>query len=586
MLFFNAPPAQQAAIVYEAPSTPYLAALSQASQVCGPGSLEDVLNHLFIDQMLQNPQLLTSIGLFEPLGLHEHNRYLNDFSTENAYREVDLAKSYWISLQVFSLGSLSQEQELTRQLISNRLKELIDGEEFLFHGYPINQQWGVTQRVSALFMNSHPLKEPEDVQNFIFRLGQIDSQFQQVIERMEYQREKGIAPPQFAIAKVIASIQKWIEIPVEKNPFYIRLASQSEEVLLKAKNVIENLVYPAYRRLQSYLEQRLGQLDRNDGVWALPNGDRYYAYLLRMHTTLPLTAEEIHQIGLREVERIEKEIQHLLEQEDLYQPNLTLGEHFQQFGQNPQYFYENTEEGRRECLKKFEEILLRSREKLGPLFPMQPKAALVIRSVPSFEANGATAAYYSSPSVDGSRPGTFYVNLGNLKSNPKFAMETIAVHEGEPGHHFERALAMEANTHIMRKLASNSAYVEGWALYVEKLAYEQGFYSSTMDQIGHLQYELIRAARLVVDTGIHWKKWTREEAAEYLIRVTGMDDLGAISEIERYFVMPGQACSYKLGQLKILELREEAKQKLGDQFDLREFHADILKRGCLPLWML
>jgi uncharacterized protein (DUF885 family) len=381
-------------------------------------------------------------------------------------------------------------------------------------------------------------------------------------------------------------MEKWIAIPTENNPFYTRLAGQSEKVLKEARQILEKNVHPAYQMLHKYLSEYLTHLEREDGVWSLPNGDAYYAYMLKCHTTLDLSAKEIHEMGIKEVARIEKEIGALLKLEGLWKSELSIGAHLQQLGKNPKYFYPNTDEGRQECLKEFEMILARSREKLGPLFSLKPKSAVNIEAVPSYEANGAPAAYYMSPSVDGSRPGTFFVNLRDLNAVPIYRMETLAVHEGEPGHHFERSLAMESDTHILRKLATNAAYCEGWALYCEKLAYEQGFYSTSVSKIGHLQDELLRAARLVVDTGIHWKRWTREEAIDYLGKVTGMHSLDVISEIERYFVMPGQACSYKIGQLKILEMRKEAKERLGDQFDLREFHSDILKRGVLPLSML
>ena len=574
------------AIVYEQPSTPYLAAMVQKSGVCISGSIEDLFNRLFVDQMLESPQGLTRLRLFEPFGIRKHNRELDDYSVEASYRALDIAKAYWIEVETYPTDKLTAEQELSRRLVAYQLQETISGEKFLFHGYPVNQMFGITQRLSSLFLNAQPLRDEEDVQNYLVRLGKIGKQFEEVIEKMEYQREKGIVPPRFAIAKALAGIEKWIGIPIEKCPFYTRLASQSEEILKTAKRVVEKKVYPAYRALHKYLEKYLAEIKREDGVWALPDGDEYYAYVLKCHTTLDLSPKEIHEMGLKEVVRIEKEIGALLKLEGLWKENLSIGAHLQELGKNPKYFYANTDEGREECLKEFGKILERSREKLGPLFTLKPKAPVNIEAVPSYEANGAPAAYYMSPSVDGSRPGTFFVNLRDLNAVAKYRIETLAVHEGEPGHHFERSLALESDTHILRKLVTNAAYCEGWALYCEKLAYEQGFYSNSLSKIGHLQDELLRAARLVVDTGIHWKRWSREKAIDYLASVTGMHSLDVVSEIERYFVLPGQACSYKIGQMKILDMRKEAKERLGDQFDLRAFHSDILKRGVLPLSML
>jgi uncharacterized protein (DUF885 family) len=586
MFFCGSYPSPIPAIVHEQPATPYLAAMNKKSGICIPGSIEELFNRLFVDQMLEHPQSLTNLGIFESLGVRQHNRNLDDYSIDASFRMIELAKNYWGEVETYPTEHLSADQELSRQLIAYQLEKTIEGEKFLFHGYPINQMRGATQRLTSLFLTSQPLRDSEDVKNYIVRLGKIGTQFEEVIERMEYQREKGIVPPRFAIAKAIASLEKWIGIPTEKCPFYTRLADQSEAVLKEAKQVVEKKVYPAYRSLHKYLEKYLAQVEREDGVWALPDGDGYYAYMLKCHTTLDLSAKEIHEMGIQEVERIEKEIAGLLKMEGLWNPEKSIGEHLQALGKDPKYFFPNTDEGRQECLKEFGLILERSREKLGPLFSLKPNSPVNIEAVPAFEANGAPAAYYMSPSVDGSRPGTFFVNLQDLNAVPKYRMETLAIHEAEPGHHFERSLAMESNTHILRKLATNNAYVEGWALYCEKLAYEEGFYSSPVSQIGHLQDELLRAARLVVDTGIHWKRWSREEAIDYLGRVTGMYPLDVVTEIERYFVLPGQACSYKIGQMKILALRKEAKERLGDQFDLRKFHSEILERGVLPLSML
>ena len=322
---------------------------------------------------------------------------------------------------------------------------------------------------------------------------------------------------------------------------------------------------------------------RENGVWALPSGGAYYTYLLNEYTTL--TAEKIHEIGLQEVERIEKKIIDLLKQQGLWKQQVSIGAYLQELNKNHVFSFANTEEERELCLKKIEEIVSRAEEKLGDLFSVKPKALPIIKLVQHGEKGEGTAAYYIR-SMDGSHPGTLFVNLSGPQMLPSFQMETIAIHEGVPGHHYQRSLQMESDSHILRKWFDNAAYVEGWALYAEMLAYEEGFYSSLFNQIGHLQSELRRAARLVVDTGIHWKRWSRGEAIVYMGQVVGLSPSDVDAEIECCFVTPGKACAYKIGQMKILELREEEKQRLGDQFDLKEFHSRILNRGVLPLSML
>jgi len=319
-----------------------------------------------------------------------------------------------------------------------------------------------------------------------------------------------------------------------------------------------------------------------NGVWA-PSGDAYYAYLLRAYTTL--TADKIHEIGLQEVARIENKIIDLLKQQGLWKQEVSIGAYLQELNKNHAFFFANTEEDRELCLKKFEEIVSRAEDKLGALFSAKPKAPPTIKLASAGEIEKRTAAYYI-PSMDGSLPGTFFVNLSDPQRLPSFQMETIAIHEGVPGHHYQRSLQMESDSHILRKSFYNAAYVEGWALYAEMLAYEEGFYSSLFDQIGHLQSELRRAARLVVDTGIHWKQWSREGAIAYMDKVVGLPLSDVEAEIECCFVTPGKACAYKIGQMKIFELREEGKKRLGDQFDLKEFHGRILNRGVMPLSML
>ena len=302
------------------------------------------------------------------------------------------------------------------------------------------------------------------------------------------------------------------------------------------------------------------------------HGDAHYVYLLKEHTTLNLSPEKVHEIGLQEVERIEKKIIELLKQQGRWDREVSIGAHLTRLNK-PRFITE------RELFL----ILDRAEKKLGPLFPTKPKKPPKIQlgSYPGAK----WGVGYQPPDIDGSGPGIIHVN-----NDPQWLLssqiETAIVHEGVPGHHYQRSLQIESGNHILRKSFENTAYVEGWALYAEMLAYEEGFYSSPNYETGHLQSELCRAVRLVIDTGIHWKRWSREEAMACMAHITGLPDPVVFAEIESCFNTPGKACAYKIGQMKILELREEEKKRLGDQFDLKEFHGRILNRGVVPLSML
>jgi uncharacterized protein (DUF885 family) len=311
-----------------------------------------------------------------------------------------------------------------------------------------------------------------------------------------------------------------------------------------------------------------------------------YANALRFFTTTDMTADEIHNLGLQEVERIQSEMLAILAGEG-YDVSQGFSNAMDALAADPSHYYEDSDEGREQILKDYQTILDEIDAGISDAFRIRPEAGMEVVRIPEFKEKTAPGAYYQQPAIDGSRPGRFYANLYDIKATPKYSMRTLAYHEGIPGHHFQVALAMELEgMPFIRKMSPFTAYTEGWALYSEYLAWEMGFQDNPLDNLGRLQAELFRAVRLVVDTGIHDKRWTREEAIDYMVRNTGMALSDVTSEIERYIVMPGQATSYKVGMIKILEIREKAKQALGDKFDLRDFHDVVLKNGAVPLAIL
>ena len=348
---------------------------------------------------------------------------------------------------------------------------------------------------------------------------------------------------------------------------------------------IESSVYPAYRELLAYLRELEPRAVSNDGVWRLPDGEAFYRQAIRQHTTTEMSAEEIHRLGLAEVARIGAEMDAILRAEGLFEGSI--GTRVQQIAQRPDQLYPDTDEGRAQILADYQAIIDEIDEAMPQYFNLRPAVGVEVKRVPEFSEATAPGAYYQPPSLDGKRKGTFFANLRDVSEIPKFGMRTLAYHEGVPGHHFQNAITRQLEgLPMFRRLLPFTAYGEGWALYAEQLAWELGFQDDPLDNLGRLQAEMFRAVRLVVDTGLHHKRWSREQAISYMIEHTGMGEGDVTAEIERYLVNPGQALAYKVGMIKILELRQRARDALGEAFDLRAFHDQILGHGALPLTLL
>ncbi len=563
-------------------------------------AINEFFEKLFLDSLSNDPQLLTRLGLFEIIGIKDHNKFLTDISAEALLQNIEKAKENLIYLESYSLENLSYDEKISHKIFSWLLRHAIAGEKFLFHEYKVNQMFGLIVEITSLFTRCHKLETEEDVENYISRLGKISEQINQTIEFLTLQENSNIIPPRFTIEKVITAIETLIPKYINKNIFYVHLEQHIDRVNLPNKNmilekvlyIIKLSIYPAFNLLQEYFKKLLISKETNDGVWALPYGDEYYSYMLRHHTTTDLSADEIHAIGLAEVTKINKEIRKILVSENINDPHKEVGLLVRELSKNPEFYYQNTDEERKKCLSDYKAIIERARKELGFLFNIKPRAEVVVQQVPAHEEEGGPGAYYCLPSIDGSRPGIFFANLRNMNEEPKYFMESLTIHESEPGHHFQLSLQNEIDLPLLRKImvhsesSSCTGYIEGWALYAEKLAYEYDFYSSSFAKIGYLQYELLRAARLVIDTGIHHKRWTREHAIEYMENTTGLHHDVVVTEIERYFVLPAQACSYKIGQLKIIELREKAQKMLNEKFKIQDFHNVVLTLGAVPLEIL
>ena len=415
-----------------------------------------------------------------------------------------------------------------------------------------------------------------------------------MVEDLKIRTEKGVIPPRFVLEKVLAEIDGFIAGETEQQLLYKHFADKisalsdidaatAAQLKAKAADAVKLSVKPAYQHLSAYLQALLAQSTTDDGVWKLPDGDAYYAYMLKQHTTTDLTPEQIHQIGLAEVARIQAQMAEILTAQG--HSGDSVASMMTALGDDSQFLYPDTADARLQILADYKTMLADINTRLEPAFNIKPKAGMDVQRVPEFSEKTAPGAYYNAPAMDGSRPGVFYANLYDIRATPKFGMKTLAVHEGIPGHHFQIAIQQELQgLPTFRKILPFTVYSEGWALYTEKLMAELGLYENDpYGDLGRLQAELFRAIRLVVDTGIHHKRWTREQAIAYMAGNAGMAPSDVEAEIERYIVMPGQACAYKIGMLKILELRQKAQQELGNEFKLTDFHDVVLKNGAVPL---
>jgi uncharacterized protein (DUF885 family) len=478
------------------------------------------------------------------------------------------------------------------------LDDIARAETYRFHDYPLNQMFGAQSELPNFMMTMHPLVSRVEARNYVKRLNLFGVKFDQVLEGLKMREQKGVIPPKFVIRRVLDEMTAFVGQPAHDNPLFTVLreklselnnideASRSE-VLAGAEAAIKNVVYPAYQRLIACFTELEKKATDEDGVWKLPDGASYYAHCLRSNTTTDMNPEEVHEAGVKEGAPRAAERRAILEKQG-YKGVKAPARKLLEFGAEERFLYPNTDEGRAAALAEYQRILDEVDGRLGEVFDIRAKAKLKVERVPEFREKTSAGAYYMPGDMSGGRPGVFYANLRDMKEVHKFGMKTLAYHEGIPGHHFQISIAQELKgVPFFRRLVPFTAYAEGWALYAEKLAREIGCYQDDpFGELACLDAELFRAVRLVVDTGIHVKRWTRQEAIDYMEAHSGQVHESVVSEIERYIVMPGQACAYKIGELKILELRDRARKALGDKFDLRQFHNVVLKNGSMPLTVL
>ena len=550
---------------------------------------------VFQASLARSPMFMTQLGMKT-----DYDKW-DDISEAHELEELVITVQNLSELKrTINYDLLDDQAKVSYRMFVRDAERSIEGWRWRYHSYPLNQMSGLHSDVPAFLINFHRVDNVSDARAYIARLNGMGPLLDELAHSAEVRAAKGILPPKFVFGLVIDSCREVIAgAPFEKSDKKSALledfegkvaalkdvdAATKAQLLADANTALTGTVKPAYERLIALLQAEEKQATTDDGVWKLPDGLEFYAYQLRGSTTTNLTADEIHELGLREVARIHHDMEAIMKQVGF---KGDLQAFFKYIREDPKFYYPTTPEGKDAYMKRATEIIDEMRNRLDDFFTVKPKAPLVVKKVEPFREQGAAGAFYEQPSLDGSRPGAYYVNTIDMKGVPIFEMETLAHHEAIPGHHMQIAIAQElTGIPKFRKFGGNTAYVEGWALYAEYFPKEYGFYKDPYQDFGRLYDELLRAVRLVVDTGLHAKKWTREQTMDYFRKNTPNPERDIFTETNRYIVWPGQATAYKIGQLKILELRELAKKELGPKFDIREYHDLVLKDGAVPLDLL
>ena len=564
-----------------------------------PTSFNLFVERVLVKKALSDPELLSYLGIVDNTPLDFFSGNLSDMSHQHNIQELKEVQDSLAMLRGYDRAKLTEQEQLTYDILEQFLLGVLDGASFGYGTYlnsagpyPVNQLFGVQNSLPDFMANIHRVTNKKSAERYIKRLSQWEKKFQDLIAELKLREEHGVIPPRFVIEQVLEESKKFISVVPAENMLFTTFSAKLQKIeidrdLLEKMVLgeIETRVYPAYIQLIAFLEGQRTRATHDDGVWKFPAGDRYYASMLKYHTTTNEPPAKVHELGISEIARIEKEMRSILDR--LGHQDLSVGEAMRSLGKDPKFLYPDTDQGRTEILADFHAIFDRIQTKLPELFLHLPKGKLKIEAIPDFKAKTAPMAYYEPGDLKGTRPGVFFVNTHDVKSQTKLTMPSLAYHEGVPGHHLQISIALEIpKLPAFRKVVPFTAYQEGWALYCEQLAKEYGFITDPYHDLGRLQMEMIRAVRLVVDTGIHYKRWTREGALQYMIDKTGKNEWEVGSEIDRYIVLPGQACSYKIGMIKLLELREKMKNQKGAAFDIKEFHDIVLRNGAMPLTLL
>jgi uncharacterized protein (DUF885 family) len=533
------------------------------------------------------------------LGIKDDYDKWDDMSDASTQIEIDTITARLAQAKLFDTSQLSSQERLSLEIFQQDIERQLSNDKFRHHTYVMHQFRAAHTFVPSFLINIHRISELSDADAYIQRLHGVQSMFDQVIEQLRIREKIGVYPPKWAYDQMIQASNNVISgTPftesatdstiyadfVQKITALELSEAESASYLSKLNTALRQSVQPAYKKLIAELMKQRLLSPEGDGVWRLPQGDKWYQNRLEWFTTTALNAEEVHQIGVENVDRIHTAMRDIMQQVNF---TGTLPEFFEFMRTDPQFYYPDSDQGRLDYMADATAYIDKMEAAIPEYFGLTPEARMVVKRVEAFREKSAGKAFYQSPAIDGSRPGIYYANLYDMSAMPTYQMEALAYHEGIPGHHMQRAITQELKgIPDFQKYASFTAYTEGWGLYTEELGKDMGFYQDPYSDFGRLAMELWRACRLVVDTGLHAKRWSREEAIEYLVENTPNARYDAVKAIERYIAMPGQATAYMIGKLKIMELRDKSRAALGDKFDIRGFHDEVLKDGPVPLSLL
>lgn len=561
----------------------YLALLTLLAG-CSPqspeSSFEDLMESEWAKIISDNPVYASSMGDLR------FNRDWSDNSVSGIIQDYQHDQLVLDQLNAMDLNGLDELNRINYKLFKKQYENSVESFDYQTYLMPFSHRGGI--QLEHETVNILPLRNAGHYDDWIARLSKLEVLVDAEIEKARMGIETGTVPPRFLMQKVFEQIKLQAYVSPETSPFYRAFESMDRsidagEVLAiqaRAKEVIKNQVIPAYLKLHQFFEDEyLAACRTSIGIKDINNGKQYYEFLARKFTTTSLTPQEIHNIGLSEVARIKAEMEEVI-QEVNWQG--TFKGFLDDLRSNPKFYYETSEE-------LFEAYLATSKRidpELVSLFKVLPSMPYGLKPIPIESAPDTTTAYYQRPAADGSRAGYYYVNLYRPEVRPKYEIEVLSVHEAVPGHHLQIALAMELDLPNFRKYGGVTAFVEGWGLYSESLGYDLGLYQDPYSRFGQLTYDMWRAIRLVVDTGMHYFDWSRQDAINYFLDNSAKTKQDVMNEVDRYINWPGQALAYKIGQLKIQELKDRAKVELGANFDIKDFHHEVLKRGALPLDIL
>ncbi len=550
------------------------------------------------------PHYATVLGVEEALAGGAYNHRLDDYSPTAEARLRNKLRE--INKQLANM-EVTDSIDIANQKVMMNLNRYFAGNENFDIGYidlwmglspfVVNQINGPLIDVPNFMVANQKINNKKDAEDYLQRLDAYDAFLQSVMAKLSHDTEQGWIAPKVILNKTIAGLEAFIAPEVNQHPLYKAFASQVNEIDGISKEEAENMsqqaadhisggVYSGYRLLIESQKQLLEKATEESGIWAQPNGAEYYADAVKMLGDTDMTPEQIHQVGLDEVTRISAEMDAILVANGHTEG--TVGERMLVINDDPQFLYEDSAAGRAELIADLNGYIEEINVRMPELFGTKPPYEVEVRAFPKAREASAPGGMYTSPKIDGSQPGVYWINLRDIKANAKFDLKTLTYHEANPGHHWQVALNLaQESLPMVRRIAPYNAYVEGWALYSELVAKEMGMYDGDpYGDLGRLKAELFRAVRLVVDTGLHHKKWSREEAIKYMAETTGTVDSDVVAEIERYMVWPGQALGYKLGMIKIVALRDQARAALGEAFDIKAFHDLVLLGGAVPMAVL